>query len=98
MRYLTLRWANRLKSQPRVQIHTALDQVYGVATVGIRDIPAPKIYDFLWNRYRIITAAISRPEYNGVRVTPNIYTPLEEIDTFAAAMEDLIKNGVPATA
>ena len=44
----------------------------------------------------IITAAISRPEYNGVRVTPNIYTPLEEIDTFTAAMEDLLKNGVPS--
>jgi hypothetical protein len=28
-------------------------------------------------------------------VTPNIYTPLEEIDTFVMAMEDLLKNGVP---
>ena len=46
----------------------------------------------------LVTAAISRPEYNGLRVTPNIYTPLEEIDTFTAAMEDLLKNGLPATA
>jgi len=98
LRYLTLRWANRLKANPRVQIHTGLDQVYGVATVGIKDVPAPKIYDFLWNKYRIITAAINRPEYNGIRVTPNIYTPLEEIDTFSMAMEDLLKNGLPAGA
>jgi isopenicillin-N epimerase len=96
LRYLTLRWANKLKADPKIQIHTGLDQVYGVACVGVKDVPAPKIYDFLWNKYRIITAAISRPEYNGVRVTPNIYTPLEEIDTFVAAMEDLLKNGVPA--
>jgi len=31
-------------------------------------------------------------------VTPNIYMPLEEIDTLAAAMEDLLKNGLPVTA
>jgi hypothetical protein len=30
-------------------------------------------------------------------VSPNIYTTLEEIDTFVAAMEDALKNGVPST-
>jgi hypothetical protein len=30
-------------------------------------------------------------------VSPNIYTTLEEIDTFVAAMEDAMKNGVPTT-
>ena len=98
LRYLTLRWANRLKPNPRIVIHTGLDQVYGVATVGIKDIPAPRINNFLWDKYRIIVTAINRPEYNGIRVTPNIYTPLEEIDTFSSAMEDLLKNGLPATA
>ena len=98
LRYLTLRWANKLKTNPRVIIHTGLDQVYGVACVGIKDIPASRINAFMWDKYRIITTAINRPEYNGIRVTPNIYTPLEEIDTFVAAMEDLLKNGLPATA
>jgi isopenicillin-N epimerase len=98
LRYLTLRWANKLKANPRVIIHTGLDQVYGVACVGIKDIPASRINSFMWDKYRIITTAINRPEYNGIRVTPNIYTPLEEIDTFIAAMEDLLKNGLPATA
>jgi selenocysteine lyase/cysteine desulfurase len=98
LRYLTLRWANKLKSNPRIQIHTALDQVYGVACVGIKDIPAARINAFMWDKYRIITTPIQRPEYNGIRVTPNIYTPLEEIDTFVMAMEDLLKNGLPATA
>ena len=37
-------------------------------------------------------------DYQGIRVTPNIYTTLEEIDTFVAAMEDLLKNGVPSDA
>ena len=28
-------------------------------------------------------------ESEGVRVTPNVYTTLEEVDTFAAAMEEM---------
>jgi len=31
-------------------------------------------------------------EYEGIRVTPNVYTTLEEIDTFAEAMKQ-ISNG-----
>jgi hypothetical protein len=30
-------------------------------------------------------------------VTPNIYTTLGEVDTFATAIEDLTKNGTPST-
>jgi selenocysteine lyase/cysteine desulfurase len=29
------------------------------------------------------------------RITPNVYTTLEEIDTFVTAMKDIVKNGVP---
>ena len=97
LRYLTLRWANKLKTNPRIIIHTGLDQVYGVACVGIKDIPAA-------THQRVHVGQVpdhhhgDQPAgYNGIRVTPNIYTPLEEIDTFVAAMEDLLKNGLPAT-
>ncbi len=58
---------------------------------------SPKAYDFLWSKYRIITAAIKRDDYQGLRVTPNVYTTLEEVDTFAAAIEDLLKQP-PSTA
>ena len=45
-----------------------------------------------------ITAAIKRDDYQGLRVTPNVYTTLDEVDTFAGAIEDLLKNGAPSTA
>jgi len=32
-------------------------------------------------------------EYEGVRITPNVYTTLEEIDTFAESMEQIVKLG-----
>ena len=34
--------------------------------------------------------------YRALRVTPNIYTPLEEIDTFVDAMRAVAQNGLPA--
>jgi selenocysteine lyase/cysteine desulfurase len=100
LRYLTLRWANKLKTNPRIRIHSSLEpgQTHGLALVGVQGLKAAEVNRFLWNKYRIITATISRDDYDGVRVTPNIYTPLEEIDTFVMAMEDLLKNGPGGTA
>ena len=36
-------------------------------------------------------------DYQTMRVSPNIYTTLEEIDSFVVAMEDALKTGVPVT-
>ena len=33
-------------------------------------------------------------EYQGLRITPNVYTTLEEIDTFASAMEEVVRKGI----
>jgi selenocysteine lyase/cysteine desulfurase len=48
----------------------------------------------LWEKRRIIVTPIGHPACNGLRVTPNVYTTLEEVDTFVAAMEGVIKNGL----
>ncbi len=52
-----------------------------------------KVVTRLWDRWRIIATPIVHAEYEGVRVTPNVYTTLEEIDTFAAAMEEIVAKG-----
>jgi selenocysteine lyase/cysteine desulfurase len=95
LRYLRDRWANRLKTQPRIRLHTNLDPAHSCAigTVQITGVPTPKVVARLWDRWRIIATPIVHAEYEGVRVTPNVYTTLEEVDTFAAAMEDILKNG-----
>ena len=97
LHYLTMRWADRLRKDPRVQFHSSMraGETFGLATVGIDGIKAADINRFLWDRYRIITTAITRDDYQGIRVTPNIYTTLDEIDQFSAAMEDLLSNGLP---
>ncbi len=100
LRFLTLRWANQVKVNPRIKIYSNLDagQTWGLALVGIEGIDPKQITSYLWDKYRIIVVAINRDDYQGIRVTPNIYSMLEEVDTFAAAMLEIAKNGIPAAA
>jgi isopenicillin-N epimerase len=105
LRYLTLRWANALKVHPRIQILSNLSepaQAWGVAAVNIEGIDVRDLARFLMNKYRIIVVPLvggappnSVFDYTALRVSPNVYTTLEEIDTFVTAMEDAIKGGVP---
>ena len=52
-------------------------------------MPTSKVVGQLWEKWRIIATPIVHAEYEGVRVTPNVYTTLEEVDTFVAAMEKI---------
>src|SRR5258706_6852061 len=95
LRYLTDYWVKQVDRLPRVKILSSREpnQAWGLANVSLEGIDVSKAYDFLWAKDRIITAAIKHAEYQGLRVTPNVYTTLDELDTFAGAVEDLLKNG-----
>jgi selenocysteine lyase/cysteine desulfurase len=105
LRYLTLRWANALKGDPRVKIHSSLEpgQTWGLAMVGIDGVDARALSQFMMDRYRIVINAVvgGQPpqqvfDYSGLRVTPNVYTTLQEMDTFVEAMQEVLKKGIPA--
>jgi isopenicillin-N epimerase len=94
LRYLKERWAKRLQQVPGITLATNLAPTHScaLATVGIQGIEPGKISSQLWSSYRIIVTPISHPEFNGVRVTPNVYTTLDEIDLFADAMERMARK------
>jgi len=107
LRYLTLRWANALKKYPRIKILTDLSepaQAWAIGAVTIEGIDVGDLSKFLMDRYRIVVVGLKGGappnqvfDYQCLRVSPNIYTTLEEIDTFVTAMEDALKNGVPTS-
>jgi len=49
---------------------------------------------WLMANYRIVNTPILHPEFNGIRITPNVYTTTDEIDTFADAVTTAIKKGI----
>ncbi len=91
LRYLKNRWAERLLKNPRVVLHTPLDPALSCAigTVQIKGVPTVDVGSKLWNDHRIFTTPIVHPEFEGLRVTPNVYTTIDEIDRFADAMEKI---------
>jgi selenocysteine lyase/cysteine desulfurase len=93
LRYLNERWATRVEKLPGVKILNSREpnQAWGLYNVSVGMDPS-KAYDFLWSKYRIITASIKRTDYQGLRVTPNVYTTLDEVDTFASAIAELRKS------
>jgi selenocysteine lyase/cysteine desulfurase len=100
-RYLRRRWSNALRELPGVKILNSEDPeqscAIGFISVQGAGLDCGKLQEYLWNKQRIWTVAIRTPgEYEGLRVTPNVYTTLEEIDTFTNVMTKVIKNGIPA--
>jgi selenocysteine lyase/cysteine desulfurase len=98
LRYLRDRWMRRLEGQPGVQLHTSFDPAMsgGLANVGLEGVDPGALTNHLWSKHRIIVTPIGHPDCTGIRVTPNVYTTLDEVDRFAEAMEVVIRNGLPA--
>ena len=94
--YLRDRWAKKLLKHNRIKLHTSLKPGKGcaIATVQIKGIDTADVAKHLWAKYRIFVVAIKHPEFEGCRVTPHVYTTIEEIDRFSDAMEAILKHGV----
>ncbi|MDZ7272272.1 MAG: aminotransferase class V-fold PLP-dependent enzyme [candidate division KSB1 bacterium] len=95
--FLRDRWARRLLQHDRVRLHTSLKPGVscGLATFQIGGIDSGALAQHLWDRHRILVSAIKHPEFEGIRVSPHIYTTLEELDRFCDAVEKVIKHGLP---
>jgi isopenicillin-N epimerase len=98
LRHLRDRWANRLLSHGGVKLHTGLKPGLscGIATVQVPGVDTVKLSKHLWDDHRILVTPIVHPELEGLRITPSVYTTLEEIDRFCVAMEAVIGKGLPA--
>jgi hypothetical protein len=43
-----------------------------------------------------VNTPIVHPEFRGIRITPNVYTTLDEIDLFTDKVLEAAKKGIPA--
>ena len=97
LRFLRDRWARRLLAESdRVRIPTPIDTPYAgaIALVSIDGLDPGKLGTWLLDQNRIVTTPIVHPEFSGVRITPNVYTTTDEIDTFADTVLKAIKRGI----
>ena len=97
LRMLRDRWAKRLMAESdRVKLLTALGpNVNGaLATFRIEGMDMPRLNAWLWSNHKIATGGQNHPEIMGIRVTPNVYTSLDELDRFVDKVLIAIRTGV----
>jgi len=89
--YLQRYWTSKVRSNPRVLLNTPADptRACAIANVGIKGLKPGELAKILFERYKIWTVAIDYASVQGVRVTPHLYTSLDELDTFAKALKEL---------
>ena len=98
LRYLSRYWMSRLKEVPRIRFNTSFDsnQSCAIANVDIEGIDPVKIGNYLFDTHRIFTTPIIHDEFRGIRITPNVYTTLSELDRFCEMMESVARKGLPS--
>ena len=97
LRWLRDRWAKRLlAASPRVRVLTPLDAVgaCGIGLLYVDGVDTEKLQAHLWEKHRILTTPIVHPEFNGLRITPNVYTRPDEVDVFSEKVEEVIRKGL----
>ncbi|MGB2752552.1 MAG: aminotransferase class V-fold PLP-dependent enzyme [Pyrinomonadaceae bacterium] len=97
LRYLSRYWMNRLKDVPKVGFNTSFDpkQSCAIANFKIDGIDPVEIGNYLMGKYYIFTTPIVHEEFTGIRITPNVYTTLWELDRFCNIVEDIARKGLP---
>ncbi len=98
LRYLRDRWAQPLLAAGnRVRLWTPIGQDAtsgGIGLVQIDGIDSVKLAEYLWDRQRIVVIPIKHEQFEGIRVTPNVYSTLDEVDVFVDAMKLAVARGV----
>jgi selenocysteine lyase/cysteine desulfurase len=97
LRYLRDRFLRRLAASPRVRVHTSFDPKLscGIGNLQLLGVDSVALAKHLFDAHRIIVVPIKHDEFEGLRVTPCVYTTLDEVDRFAEAIEGVIAKGLP---
>src|SRR5450759_3633264 len=97
LRYLRDRWARRLlAASDRVKVLTPLDndRAGAICLFSVDGIDPGKLGGWLLDRHKIVTTPIGHPEFSGIRITPSVYTSVDEIDTFGDAVLKAMAKGI----
>ena len=97
LRYLSRYWMNQLKDLPKIRFNTSFDprQSCAISNVEVEGVEPGAIGSYLMGTHKIFTTPIVHEEFKGIRITPNVYTTLKELDRFSNVMESIARKGLP---
>jgi selenocysteine lyase/cysteine desulfurase len=94
IRYLKNYWASRVQNIPKVKIHTSFKDEYACAICGvsINGMTPGELDSALFNNYKIHTVGIVWENISCVRITPHVYTRIQELDKLVMGIEAIAKK------
>jgi selenocysteine lyase/cysteine desulfurase len=97
LRYLARYWMNRLKDVPKVRINTSFDdkQSCAIGNVEIVGIEPAALAGYLMDKHKIYTTTFALDDFKGLRITPNVYTTIGELDRLVEVMRTVAASGLP---
>ena len=97
LRLLRDRWARQvLDASPRARMITPIGKNASgaIGVLSIEGMDMGKLGAWLLAQHRIVTTPMVNDEINGIRITPNVYTTVEEVDLFADRVIRAIRDGI----
>ena len=94
IRYLKNYWAERVSVIPKVKIHTSLKSQYScsICGVSIDGMTPGELDSTLFNNYKIHTVGIVWENISCVRITPHVYTRIEDLNKLVRAIDEIAKK------
>ncbi len=90
--YLKKYWTDQVKDLPGVIINTPLEKGFSCAicNIAIEGKKPEELDSFLMDHFKIHTVAINWENIHGVRITPNVYTTLEDLDKLVKGIKSFL--------
>jgi selenocysteine lyase/cysteine desulfurase len=91
LRYLQQYWTSKVATTPNIILNTPTEsnRSCAIANVGIKGLKPADMAETLLKKYNIYTVAIDSVGVHGCRITPNVFTTLEELDKFVFALKEM---------
>ena len=91
MRFLKTYWQTALKDLPNIIINTPFEshRSCGIGNVGLSNMSPAELSKRLYNEHQIFTVAIDYANVKGCRISPNVFTTINELNHFIDAMKKL---------
>lgn len=92
--YLKEYWVNQVKHLPGVRLNTPLKKGFSCAigNIAIEGKKPGELEAFLFEKYKIHTVPIEWENIHGLRITPNVYTTLEDLDKLVRGITAFVKK------
>ncbi len=89
-------WMDRLGARDRVRFNTSRTPGFacGIANVKVEGLDTNDLRNWLWKQHRVLTVAVMHDEFEGLRVSPSVYTTHEELGRFCDAIELAMGEGI----